>query len=126
MLSARPEIDFSTKTARVGDRFTMTVNSPDQFRGAIIKGHVANVTRSGRITGRSEMSLNFDDIRIHDGRTYEFAGFIESVRAMNGETVQVDNEGTMRDSNQTQQTEERGHRYGGQRDYRCHTRRGCR
>jgi outer membrane lipoprotein SlyB len=45
------------------------------------------------------MSLNFDTIRTRDGRTYQFAGFVESVRAMNGETVQVDNEGTVRDDN---------------------------
>jgi hypothetical protein len=107
MLSATLDTDLSTRTANTGDRFTMTVNSPDQFRGAVIDGHVANVTRSGRITGRSEMSLNFDDIRMPDGRTYQFAGFIDSVSNAGGDTVSVDNEGTVRDRNQTTQTEER-------------------
>ena len=107
MLTATLDTDLSTQTASTGDRFTMTVNSPEQFRGAVIEGHVANITRSGRVTGRSEMSLNFDSMRTPDGRTYQFAGFIDSVRAANGETVQVDNEGTVRDSNQTRTTEER-------------------
>jgi hypothetical protein len=107
MLSATLDTDLSTRTANTGDRFTMTVNSPDQFRGAVIEGHVANVSRSGRITGRSEMSLNFDDIRMPNGQTYQFAGFIDSATAANGETVRVDNEGTVRDSSQTTQTEER-------------------
>ncbi len=96
-LTARLDTDLSTKTASVGDRFTMTVTSPGQFEGAVIEGRIASVNRSGRVTGRSDMSLNFDTIRTRDGRSYQFAGFVESVRAMNGETVQVDNEGTVRD-----------------------------
>jgi YmgG-like glycine-zipper protein len=96
ILTARLESDLSTKTVQTGDRFTMTVTSPTQFQGAVIEGHVASASRTGRITGRSDMSLNFDTIR-YNGRTYQFAGFIDSVRAQGGETVQVDNEGTVRD-----------------------------
>jgi hypothetical protein len=96
-LNARLNTDLSTRTASVGDRFTMTVVSPGQFEGSTIEGRIASINRSGRVTGRSDMSLNFDTIRTRDGRTYQFAGFIESVRAQNGETVQVDNEGTVRD-----------------------------
>ena len=95
-LTARLETDLTSRTANVGDRFTMTVTSPAQFQGAVIEGHVASVNRSGRMTGRADMSLNFDSIR-YNNRTYQFAGFIESVRAMNGQTVQVDNEGSVRD-----------------------------
>jgi outer membrane lipoprotein SlyB len=97
VLTARLETDLSTRTANVGDRFTLTVTSPAQFDGAIIEGHVASLNRSGRVSGRSDMSLNFDQIRLRDGRTSQFAGFIDTVRAQNGETVQVDNEGTVRD-----------------------------
>jgi hypothetical protein len=106
MLTARLETNLSTKTSQTGDRFTMTVTSPGQFQGAVIEGHVASASRSGRITGRSDMSLNFDTIR-YNGRTYQFAGFIETVRGMNGETVQVDNEGTVRDESQTKTTAQR-------------------
>jgi outer membrane lipoprotein SlyB len=98
-LNARLETDLSTKTASVGDRFTMTVVSPGQFEGATIEGRIASVNRSGRVTGRSDMSLNFDTIRLRNGSTYQFAGFVQSVRAMNGENVQIDNEGTVRDDN---------------------------
>jgi len=96
MLTARLDTDLSTRTAQTGDRFTMTVTSPTQFEGAVIEGHVASASRSGRVTGRSDMSLNFDTIR-YQGRSYQFAGFIDSVRAQGGSTVQVDNEGTVRD-----------------------------
>src|SRR5215204_4727351 len=96
MLTARLETDLSTRTVQTGDRFTMTVTSPAQFQGAVIEGSVASASRSGRVTGRSDMSLNFDTIR-YNGRTYQFAGFIDSVRTQGGETVQVDNEGTVRE-----------------------------
>ena len=96
MLTARLDTDLSTRTARTGDRFTMTVTSPAQFQGAVIEGHVASASRSGRVTGRSDMSLNFDTIS-YQNRTYQFAGFIDTVRSQGGQTVQVDNEGTVRD-----------------------------
>ncbi|HEX6623506.1 MAG TPA: YMGG-like glycine zipper-containing protein, partial [Pyrinomonadaceae bacterium] len=97
MIVAAMNTDLTSRTTQTGDRFTMTVREPSQYRGAVIEGRVANVGRSGRITGRSEMALDFENIRMPDGRTYRFAGFIETVRTPNGETVQVDNEGTVRD-----------------------------
>jgi hypothetical protein len=50
------------------------------------------------------MSLDFDTIRLRDGRSYRFAGILESVRTSNGEIVNVDNEGAVRDSDQTNKT----------------------
>lgn len=99
--------DLSTATAREGDRFTATVRQPLQYEGAVIEGHVSNVQRSGRITGRSQLTLNFDSIRLRDGRSSRFAGLLESVRTPQGDTVRIDNEGSIRDSNQTTKTAER-------------------
>jgi hypothetical protein len=89
--------DLSTQTAQNNDRFTMTVRSPYEYQGATIEGYISNVQRSGKITGRSSMNLNFDTIRLRNGRTYRFAGILDSVRTSNGETVRVDNEGTVED-----------------------------
>ncbi|HZH33025.1 MAG TPA: YMGG-like glycine zipper-containing protein [Pyrinomonadaceae bacterium] len=99
--------DLNTRNTREGDRFTMTVREPSQYSGATIEGHVSQVGRSGRVTGRSQLSMNFDRIRMRDGRTYNFAGFVENVRTANGETVRVDNEGTVQDSNRTDTTVQR-------------------
>jgi outer membrane lipoprotein SlyB len=99
--------DLTTGATREGDRFTMTVRSPGQFDGAIIEGTVSNISRSGRVSGRSEMTLNFDSIRLRNGSTYRFAGTVESVRTLNGENVRVDNEGSVRDDNQTSRTVQR-------------------
>ena len=94
----------STKTSQNGDRFTMEVTSPTEFNGAIIEGRVATTQRSGTVTGRANMSLEFDTIRLRDGRTYRFAGIVDDVTSANGEKVTVNNEGTVRDNNQTTKT----------------------
>ena len=96
--------DLNTQNVREGERFTMTVRSPGQYDGATIEGSVVSVNRGGRITGRSEMTLDFDTIRLRDGRSYRFAGLLESVRTPNGDVVRVDNEGAVRDSDQTNKT----------------------
>ncbi|HYH84160.1 MAG TPA: YMGG-like glycine zipper-containing protein, partial [Pyrinomonadaceae bacterium] len=96
-ITATLDTDLSTRDAQVGQRFAMTVTSPAQYEGAVIEGTIASVNRSGKITGRADMSFDFDTIRTRDGRTYQFAGFIDSVRSTSGEVVRVDNEGTVRD-----------------------------
>jgi YmgG-like glycine-zipper protein len=98
--------DLSTQNVREGERFTMTVRS-GQYDGATIEGSVVSVNRGGRISGRSEMTLDFDTIRLRDGRSYRFAGILESVRTPNGDVVRVDNEGAVRDSDQTSKTVQR-------------------
>src|SRR5215213_1295950 len=96
--------DLSTQNVREGERFTMTVRSPGQYDGATIEGSVVSTSRGGRVSGRSEMTLDFDTIRLRDGRSYRFAGILESVRTTNGDVVRVDNEGAVRDSDQTNKT----------------------
>ena len=93
--------------ARESDRFTATVRQPSQYEGATIEGHVSSVQRSGRVTGRSELTLNFDTIRLRDGRSFRFGGILESVRNAQGETVKIDNEGMVRDDDQTTKTVQR-------------------
>jgi len=99
--------DLSTQNVREGDRFTMTVRSPGQFDGATIEGSVLSIERGGRISGRSQMTLDFDTIRLRDGSSNRFAGILESVRMPNGDVVRVDNEGAVRDSDQTKTTVQR-------------------
>lgn len=93
-----------TKVSQTGDRFMMEVTSPSQYRGAIIEGKISSAVSSGRVSGRSNVSMDFDTIRLANGESYRFAGIIDSVRAANGDDVSVNNEGTVRDSNQTTKT----------------------
>ncbi len=99
--------DLSTKQTKQGDAFTMTVRGPTQYEGAVIEGRVGSVNASGRLTGRSAMSLNFETIRLRNGQTYKFGGILGSVRKLNGDEVMVDNEGSAKGDNQTSQTIER-------------------
>ncbi len=94
----------STKVSQNGDRFQMEVTSPSQYNGAIIEGRVATAERSGRVSGRANVSLEFDTIRLRNGQTYRFAGVVDSVKLASGEKVTVNNEGTVRDNNQTTKT----------------------
>jgi len=82
----------------------MRVTGPREFEGAMIEGHVSQVERSGRLTGRSVLTLDFDSIRLRDGRSYQFGGIVEEVRETDGDIVRVDTEGTVRDDNQTSRT----------------------
>jgi len=99
-LTATLDTPLSTKTINNTDRFSMTVTSPSQYYGAIIEGRVIG-ERSGVVSGRASLSLSFDTIRMPNGSTYRFAGIVEQVRRPNGDTVAVNNEGAVRDSNQT-------------------------
>lgn len=96
---------ISTNDSNDGEIFTMRVISPNRYQGAIITGHVVEAERSGLITGRAKMTLDFDTIQLRNGRTYEFAGLIEGVTLANGEQVNIDNEGEVRDEDsQTRET----------------------
>lgn len=98
---------LSTADARDGDRYTMTARSPSQYEGAIIQGVVSALHGSGRMTGRAGMTLNFQSIRLRDGRSYQFDGMISGVRTPDGETVTVGREGTIdNDDSQTQKSVE--------------------
>jgi hypothetical protein len=94
---------ISTKTSQNGDRFTMQINSPSEYNGAIIEGRVAKTERSGRVSGRATVSLEFDTISFRN-QTYRFAGIVDQVKLANGENITVNNEGTVRDNNQTTKT----------------------
>jgi len=96
--------DLTTKQSKQGDRFAMTVRDNAQYEGAIIEGTVATVDQSGKLAGRSGMTLDFNTIRLRSGQTYRFAGVLTSVRTLNGDTVKVDNEGGAQGDNQTTQT----------------------
>jgi hypothetical protein len=99
--------DLSTSNAREGQTFTATVRQPSTYEGAVLEGRITHLQRGGRITGRSELTLDFDNIRMRDGRTYRFAGILESARLQNGDVVKVDNEGAAQDDSQTTKTIQR-------------------
>jgi hypothetical protein len=101
--------DLSTKTTRDRDRFSLTVSSPAQYRGAVIEGFVSNINASGRVSGRADMALNFQTIARRNSPASQFSGVIEGLRTPTGETVRVDNEGRVEPTDsQTEKAVQRG------------------
>jgi hypothetical protein len=98
---------ISTKTNREGDRFTAVVLDPSDYADAIVEGHIAKLTKSGKASGKTEMSLVFDTIRLRDGRSGRMAAQVEKV--YQSEKVKtVDEEGNVESSSRTKDTATRG------------------
>ena len=108
VLAGTLENDVNTKVSQNNERFRMTVQSPDQFRGAVIEGYLSGIDRSGKISGRSQITFNFESIRLSNGQNYDFAGYLQSVTNEKGEVVKVDNEGVAKGDDQTKETVTRG------------------
>lgn len=103
-LTAALRNTVTTRDSQTNDRFTMEVTTPSQYRGAVIEGRVIKADSSGRVSGRATVSLDFDTIRLTNGQSHRFAGIIDSVTAANGDSVSVNNEGTVRDGSRTTTT----------------------
>jgi hypothetical protein len=108
VITARLENEVTTRASQNNDRFRMTVQAPNEFRGAIIEGYLSGIKRSGKVNGRAQLTFNFERIRLANGATYEFAGFLQSITDMNGETVKIDTEGVAKGDSQTKETAKRG------------------
>ena len=86
----------------------MTVQSPNEYRGAVVEGYVSGINRSGKVTGASTISLNFEKITLKNGQSYDFAATLRGVTDATGKTINVDNEGTIKGDSQTTNTAKRG------------------
>jgi hypothetical protein len=102
------ENEIDTKISQNNDRFRLTVQSPNEFRGATIEGYISGVANSGKVTGRSIVTFNFERIRLRNGQSYDFAGNLKDIKNQDGRTVRIDNEGTAQGDSQTNQTVKRG------------------
>lgn len=81
ILTLRMETYLSSKTARVGDRFTATViqdvtaNSRVVIpTGSRVEGHVTSVQRARRLSRSGMIAVDFDRLILPDGRIYRIYG----------------------------------------------------
>ena len=86
----------------------MKIQSPDEYRGAIVEGYVSGINRSGKVTGASTINLNFDKITMNNGQSYDFAATLRGVTDATGKIINIDNEGTIKGDSQTKNTAIRG------------------
>jgi outer membrane lipoprotein SlyB len=79
------------------------VLDPSDYADAVIEGHIAQLNKSGKASGKTELSLAFDSIQLRDGRTGRFAAQVEKV--YESETVKtVDEEGNVETGSRTKDT----------------------
>ena len=102
-LRVRLNNTLSSKEARAGDRFTATVVNPSRYEEAKVNGHVRSITKSGRVKGRTTMSLAFDSIRLRDGKTGTLRA--EVLRDYDSDSAEkVDEEGRVQSGGRGKQT----------------------
>ncbi|HVF89494.1 MAG TPA: hypothetical protein VNH22_05470 [Blastocatellia bacterium] len=106
-LQIRLTTPISTKTNRVGDRFSAVVVSPAAYQDAEVEGHISALEQSGRVSGRTEMSLQFDTITFTDGRQSPLTADLQ--RVIESESVKnVDEEGRVQTGSRTRDSQVRG------------------
>jgi hypothetical protein len=98
---------IDTKIARVGDNFTAVVVDPSAYEGATVAGHISKLNRSGRISGKTELSIEFDTITLPDGRQGPFTADLQKVYESE-HVKKVDEEGNVETSSRTKDSQVRG------------------
>ncbi len=99
---------ITTKASQNNDRFSLKVESPNEYRGAIVEGYISGIERTGKISGSSKLTLNFETIRLRNGQTYDFAGVLQSITDAQGKTIKINDEGQVKGDSRTKETVKRG------------------
>ncbi len=94
---------LSTDVSQRGDRFEARVLEPVEYEGAIVGGRLTQVERSGKAKGRSQLQLDFDQIRMPGGQWTDFNAQVIEVVDRGGEdnVGDVDEEGGVRGKSTT-------------------------
>jgi hypothetical protein len=94
---------LSSNDSRVGDRFSATVTEPNRYDGARVSGHIRSLNKSGKVKGRTIMTLAFDSIELREGGTGTMRA--EVVRVYDSDsTSKVDEEGNVQSKSRGNQT----------------------
>ncbi len=97
--------ELNTKVSQEGDTFTGVVNRSVRVgdriaipEGSLVRGTVNHVKRPGRLKGRAELGLRFDEIELPDGTQVPLAASLTELDERDKEKVteegQVEGEGS--------------------------------
>jgi hypothetical protein len=90
-LRVRLDDTLTSTYSEVGDPFSATVVSHDEYENARVYGHITEIEKSGKIKGRTSMMLQFDRLVMPDGRGAPIhAEIVELYDAPSGEKVDVE------------------------------------
>jgi hypothetical protein len=103
VIRVRMNEQLSSRTARIGDRFSTTVEEPVYAGngtevipvGSKVWGRVSSVARAQR-RKPGNISVNFNSVQLPNGTTYQINGSLTSLQA---DDVNADNEGTVKGRN---------------------------
>jgi hypothetical protein len=104
-LKVRLNDTLSSKNARVGDKFTVTVLDPVKYNEATVHGHISSIKKSGKVTGRTTMNLAFNSIELSNGKKGTLHGYVTRVYGSEG---QADSEGGVQSKSRGKQAVKRG------------------
>lgn len=86
---------LSTKTNQTGDAFSGVVSRSVRVgttlvipEGSVLRGTVGHVERAGRVKGRSELGLRFDELELPDGETYDISASLSDLGAGKGSVTE--------------------------------------
>lgn len=108
VLTASLDNAINAGSARQGDRITLTVHNAQraELQGAVIEGYLASApNRSG---GRTSVQIDFDRIRLRNGRTGDFDGVVTGIRGPNGEDIEFNDDPNTNPNQQRDQAVQRG------------------
>lgn len=110
-LMVRLGTTLTSKTNKVGDRFTGMIDQPVIVKGdtvipkgSTVDGHVAYIKPSGRIRGRAAMRIVLDDVVTPDNVTYKLNGTLKNEQGNPCAKTGSDNEGTIKGCGKSKKT----------------------
>ncbi len=108
VLVGRLDQTVNLRQARDEDRITLTVrNAPRaELEGATIEGYINS--NQSMVNDRSRVAVQFDTIRLRNGRSGDFDGVIESIVGPNGQRIKFDGEQATVDRSSSGEALQRG------------------
>ncbi len=108
VISVRMDSTLSSKSSRVGDRFTATVDMPVDVNGvtvipsgAIVEGHVTQVTPARRMARSGTIAVEFEDLVLPDGTRMALDGGLTSNDPETRRQIDEENRVSGRDNRRT-------------------------
>jgi len=97
--------EISTEISQQGDPFQARVVNPQQYNGAILEGHIAQLNRPGKAKGKAQLQLSFEQIKFPTGQAAKISGQVIEVIANGGSqgVGKVDSEGGVQGESSTKQ-----------------------
>lgn len=104
-MKIRLDSTIDSSEARSGDRFKATVLTPKRYADSTLEGHVTRVKQSGKLKGKTVVTLVFDRILFDEGGSDALGA--EVTRIYGNESAKVGDEGEIKSGSRGSSTTKR-------------------